>query len=56
MEYHTLWEIDAHVPACTFVLSNYNYQKKYNSLFLQLSEFTGGLEVKNKIVEKIKEN
>ena len=47
LEYHTLWEIDAHVPACTFIFSNYNYNGKYNSVFLKLSEFTGGIEVQN---------
>lgn len=45
MEYHALWEIDAHVPACTFVLSNQNYNSNYNGSFLKLSDFTGGLEV-----------
>ena len=50
MEYHALWEIDAHVPACTFVLSNQNYNSNYIGSFLKLSEFTGGLEVQNKKV------
>lgn len=45
MEYNTLWEIEAHVPACTFVLSNKYYGLDYESVFLKLSEFTGGLNV-----------
>ena len=48
LEYHTLWEIEAHVPVCTFVLSNIDYQKLYNATYLSLKEFTGGIEVQNK--------
>ena len=57
MEYHALWEIDAHVPACTFVLSNQNYNSNYIGSFLKLSEFTGGLEVQNKkVLESLSHN
>ena len=48
MEYHTLWEIDAHVPVCSFILSNIDYKKLYNATYLSLKEFTGGIEVQNK--------
>ena len=47
LEYHTLWEIEAHVPACTFVLSN-QYIKGYMGKFVKLTDFTGGIEVQNK--------
>ena len=47
LEYHTLWEIEAHVPACTFVLSN-QYIKGYMGKFIKLTDFTGGIEVQNK--------
>ena len=50
LEYMALWEIDAHVPVCTFIFSNYNFNKQYNSIFLKLSEFNGGIEVQNKKV------
>ena len=47
LEYHTLWEIEAHVPACTFVLSN-QYIEGYMGKFIKLTDFTGGIEVQNK--------
>lgn len=45
MEYNTLWEIEAHVPGCNFILGNYNLESGYKGTFLKLSDFTGGLNV-----------
>ena len=50
LEYLALWEIEAYVPACTFVLSNQNYNSNYNGSYLKLTEYKGGLEVQNKKV------
>ena len=50
LEYLALWEIEAYVPACTFVLSNQNYNSSYNGSYLKLTEYKGGLEVQNKKV------
>lgn len=48
MEYNTLWEIEAHVPGCNFILGNYNLESGYKGTFLKLSDFTGGLNVQKK--------
>ena len=54
MEYLTLWEIEAHVPACNFILGNYNFNSQYHGTFFKLSDFTGGLNVqKEKTLEAI---
>ena len=50
LEYLALWEIEAYVPACTFVLSNQNFNSNYNGSYLKLTEYKGGLEVQNKKV------
>ena len=57
LEYNALWEIEAHVPVCTYILSNNNYNKLYNGIYIKLSEFTGGLQIqKNKTLLALKEN
>ena len=57
LEYLALWEIEAYVPACTFVLSNQNYNSNYNGSYLKLTEYKGGLEVQNKkVLEALNHN
>ncbi|WP_369693545.1 BREX-1 system adenine-specific DNA-methyltransferase PglX [Methanobrevibacter gottschalkii] len=57
LEYLALWEIEAYVPACTFVLSNQNYNSNYNGSYLKLTEYKGGLEVQNKkVLEALSHN
>ncbi|MBP3791347.1 MAG: BREX-1 system adenine-specific DNA-methyltransferase PglX, partial [Methanobrevibacter sp.] len=57
LEYLALWEIEAYVPACTFVLSNQNYDSNYNGSFLKLTEYKGGLAVQNeKVLEALNHN
>ena len=57
LEYLALWEIEAYVPACTFVLSNQNYDSNYNGSYLKLTEYKGGLEVQNKkVLEALSHN
>ena len=57
LEYLALWEIEAYVPACTFVLSNQSYNSNYNGLYLKLTEYKGGLEVQNKkVLEALNHN
>ncbi|MBR2652409.1 BREX-1 system adenine-specific DNA-methyltransferase PglX, partial [bacterium] len=46
-----------YVPACTFVLSNQNYNSNYNGFYLKLTEYKGGLEVQNKkVLEALSHN
>jgi len=47
LEYGAIWDI-AHVPVCTFVLSNLNLESEYIGSFLKLSDFEGGLDIQNK--------
>ena len=57
LEYLALWEIEAYVPACTFVLSNQNYNSQYNGSYLKLTEYKGGLTVQNeKVLEALSHN
>ena len=53
LEYGAIWDI-AHVPVCTFILSNLDLNSEYYGTFLKLSKFEGGLDIQSqKVLEAI---
>ena len=51
LEYNAFTEI-AMVPVGIYIFKNYNLNKKYNGIYLKLSEFKGNMEVqRNKVLE-----
>ena len=49
LEYNAFNEI-AMVPIATFIFLNYDYDGKYNGIYLKLTDFKGNMEIQNKKV------